>query len=573
MKRASMAVQMDTSPPTASAADKVNRLSKWLLWLSILSALFVVVVYPLIWLGIGSFQTPMGEWTFRNYQEVFTPYYLELLWNSIVFTVLATVIALAIGIPMAWAVARTDIPFKGFLRGASAVTFVLPPLLQAMAFVIMFQPNAGLVNSLLHDLFGVRPFDIYTFTGLVLVTALGVYPQSFLLVDSALRTMDPSLEEAATSVGAKRSRIIYKITLPLVLPAILTAANLTAIHNLVVFGPPAVIGIPGRIYVMATQIYIELSAFPPRLEFTASLAILFLTVAVMLLTFQTVMLQKRNYSTIVGKGMRPREIELKKWKWPVFGLCCLVVFVALILPVLVLGGLSFAKVWTSWFAPGNLTLDNYYKVLFVHDRTISSFRNTILLALATVATTLAAGLVISYIIVKTRHRIGRVLNYVGFLPYSIPGAIFTVGVILAFIRPPFVLYGTLGILLVCYFARFLPFAVQPLSAALRQIDDSLLEAGRVTGAKWLTIMRLIALPLLKFSILSTVLLVFVACAREVVSAILLASPNTETVMVVAYRLWEEGLVQETSALMMLLLAVVLVFFLIARGIIGNKMFD
>ena len=550
-----------------------DRALRWLLWACVLASLGVLVLYPLVWLIIGSFQTAFGAWTLGHYREVFSSYYLDLFWDTLVFTFLTTLCALVLGIPMAWLVARTDMPGKSLFRAASAVTYVLPPLFQAMAFVFIFQPNAGLMNLLCEYLFGTKPFNIFTFTGLVLVTALGAYPQSFLLVDSALRSMDPTLEEAATTVGASRWRTLRKITLPLVLPSILTGMNLTAIHCLVVFGPPAVIGIPAKIYVMATQIYAELSAYPPRLEFTAALSILFLGFAALLMTFQLFILRKRSFSTIVGKGMRPRDIALGRWKWPAFGLCASVVFVALVLPAAILVSISLSKVWTDWFRVGNFTFNHYINVLFVHTRTLQSIGNTLLLAITTVISTLTAGLVIAYIVVKTRNRGRHVLNYLSFLPYSVPGAVFTVGVILAFIRPPLVLYGSLAILVACYFARFLPFAIQPLAAALRQIDNSLLEAGRVVGAGWWRTAGRILLPLIKFSVLSTVLLVFVACLREVVSAILLAAPEIETMMVAAFRLWEEGSVQETAALMVVLLIMVLIFFVIARGLIGNRLYD
>ena len=557
------------SPPIAG----VGRAARWLLWGSVFAALALLVIYPVFWLIAGSFQTETGDWTLAHYREVFSAYYMKLLWDSLVYAMLSTAVAMLIGVPMAWAVARTDMPGKAFFRAASAVTFVLPPLFQAMAFVVIFQPNAGLMNVLFQALLGVKPFNIFSFTGLVLVTACGAFPQSFMLVDSALRSMDPALEEAATTAGASRWRVMTRITLPLVLPAILTAMNLTIINNLVVFGPAALIGIPAKIYVMASQIYVELTAFPPRLEFTAALAMLFLTFAALLLTFQMYVLRRRNFSTIVGKGMRPRELPLGRWRWVTCALFGLIVCIVLVFPAAILIFMSFAKVWTNWFAATNFTLAHYENVLFTRTQTLTAIGNTLLLAVATVATTLTAGFILAYIIVKTQVRSRQVLNYLTFLPYSIPGAVFTVGVILAFIRPPLVLYGTLWILVVCYFARFLPFAIQPLSAALRQIDDSLLEAGRVVGAGWWRTAQKITLPLVKFSVFSTIMLVFVACLREVVSAILLAAPDTETMMVTAFRMWEEGLIQETAALMVVLLVLVVAFFWIVRRAIGERMFN
>ena len=268
-----------------------------------------------------------------------------------------------------------------------------------------------------------------------------------------------------------------RITLPLVLPAILTAMNLTIINNLVVFGPAALIGIPAKIYVMASQIYVELTAFPPRLEFTAALAMLFLTFAALLLTFQMYVLRRRNFSTIVGKGMRPREMALGRWRWVACALFGLVVCITLAFPAAILVFMSFSKVWTNWFAATNFTLAHYENVLFTRTQTLAAIGNTLLLALVTVATTLTAGFILAYIIVKTRSRARQALNYLTFLPYSIPGAVFTVSVILAFIRPPLVLYGTLWILVVCYFARFLPFAIQPLSAVHCATDRRLPAGG------------------------------------------------------------------------------------------------
>lgn len=540
----------------------------WLVPMAVLAVIAVVlatfILYPMSRVVIGSFEDDVSHWTLANYQRVFTPYYLGVMGTTLLYAVATVAVALAMAVPIAWLVARTDMPARGFLRACILVTFVLPPLFHAMAFVFLFQPRAGLVNTWLDAWIGVRPFNIYSLFGMVIVTAFGLFPQGFLLIDTALRGIDPSLEEAAVVAGARQSQILWRVVLPLVLPAILSSVILGVIEVLAVFGPPAVIGIPAKIYVMSTQLFIELSGSPPRIEFCAALSMLFLTVATTLLLVQDWLLRQRSFATITGKGFQPRQVRLGAWRRPAFGFCLLIVTVGLIVPALVLAVMSISRVWIAGFTPGNLTLDFYRSALMGQERTLQSLTNTLLLSISTVVGTLACGLPIAWIVTRRGNWTARAVRFVTYLPFSIPATVFTVGVILAFIQPPLVLYGSLSIVAACYFGRFLPLAVQPLSDALRQIDGSLMEAARVVGSGMARTTAKITLPLLKYSVLSTSMLVFVACAREIVSIALLYSPGTETLMMTAMLLWDEGQVQITAALVMCILGLVAAFYALAR---------
>jgi len=554
------------SSATRFAAQMPRSLPGYILLFAILAG---TVLYPMYWLAIGSFRTEWGDWTLEHYREVFTPFYLQVMANTMLYAAATVAIAVPLGGSLAWLVARTDMPGRGVVKALVTITFVMPPLFHALAFVFLFQPQAGIVNNLLEPVIGLRPFNIFSFEGMVIATAFGLFPQAFLLIEAALRGVDPSLEEAASASGASQLRILRTVVLPLVTPAILTSVVLGLIEVLAVFGPPAVIGVPAKIFVMSSQVYIELTSAPPRIEFSAALAVLFLQIAILLLVLQEVLLRRRSYVTIIGKGFRPRLTRLRGWRWCAIGYCTLIVLIGLVIPTLILMLVSVSKVWAGGLSFDNFTLQYYLEAIRGDARAATGLTNTLLLAFATLAATLAVGLPVAWIVTRQRGLGAKVLRFVAFLPFSIPAVIFTVGVILAFINPPVVLYGTLAIILVCYFGRFLPLAVQPLSDSLRQIDGSLEEAARVVGSGSVRTMIWIVMPLLKFAVFSTSVMIFVACVREIVSIALLYSPGTETLMMTAMIYWEEGQIQLTAAIVVFILFAVAVFYGISR-LVGSR---
>ena len=542
------------------AADSAVHLAGRILLFAILGC---CIIYPIIWVVAGSFRSEEG-WTLAHYNEAFSSYYLRVIGTTLIYAAASVALSLALGLPLAWLLARTDMPFKGFIRGFAMITFVMPPLFHAIAYVFIFQPRAGLANQVLNAWFGIQPFNIYTLTGMVVVTALGLFPLTVLLVEAALHSIDPTLEEAAATSGAPPNQITRKIVLPVVLPAITSSAVLGFIEVLGVFGPPAVIGIPARIYVMSTQIFADLSGFPPKFEFAAAVAMVFLVIVALVLLLQDKLLRSGAYTTVTGKGFRARPVRLRRWKAAALGYAFLLMLVGVGIPSVVLVGISLSKVWSLGFSLNNITFEFYHEVLFGGDRMVASFANTLILAVCTSIATLVIGLQIATMTAHGGNLTARLARIVAFLPFSIPAVVFTLGVVLAYIRPPLALYGTLWIILICYFGRFLPFAVQPLSDGLRQIDRSLMEAGHVVGAGVFSVTLRVVLPLLKFATASTALLVFVACIREIVSIALLFSPRTETLMMTAMLVWAEGQVQLTAAIVVLLVIAVLLLFIVAR---------
>jgi len=528
-----------------------------------------IIVYPILWVFMGSVQNSQGQWTLENFGAIYNVYYLTIILRTLWYGACSVALSLVIAVPLAWVINRTDLGWKRTIRALVIVNFVMPPLFHALAFVFMFKPDAGFINNLFNSVFGIQPFDIYTFEGLVFATACGLYPLIFILVDATLRNIDPSHEEAAAICGSSRWKTVRTVTFPLVMPSILSGVLLGLLEVFATFGPPAIIGIPSKIYVMTTQLYVDLSSSPPRIERGAALSVIFLAIAYLLVFIQQKALRNRSYVTIGGKGIRHRLLPLGGWRWPILAVIALTIFISLLAPTLALVMVSFSKVWSAGFAPENLTFSYYHDALFLRSDIFSSFSNTVIVSLTTMFLAILLGGPIAWAVVKRGGPIANLLKLITFLPLSVPGVVFTIGVILTFIQPPLVLYGTLSIIVVCYLGRFLPFAVQPLSDALRQVDMSLIEAARVMGSSAGHIVRKITLPLLKGSLISAALLVFISCVREIVSIALLYSPGNSTLMMTAMLLWDEGQVQTTSALVVMILLIVVVFYLIVHALPKN----
>ena len=236
------------------------------------AALLVLTVYPMIWLLIGSLREKGGGFGLSNFLQLTSGLSsANVLLNSWIYAFGSAGVATVIGVVLAVLVARTDVPFKRVARLSAILAFVSPPWLTAMAYVYIASPNAGFVNQLLSSLAGVRPFDVQSMAGMIFVTALFLYSFVFLTVEAALASVDGSFEEAARVSGARPLRVMRTVTLPLVAPAIVSATAFSIIIAWGLFAVPAILGMPARIYVFSTQLYLFLSAFPPRLELAAAL--------------------------------------------------------------------------------------------------------------------------------------------------------------------------------------------------------------------------------------------------------------------------------------------------------------
>ncbi len=323
------------------------------------------------------------------------------------------------------------------------------------------------------------------------------------------------------------------------------------------FGPQAFLGLPAQITFLPTRIYGVIGAYPPRWSEASALSLALVLLTAVGLLLQRGYLERRSHTTVGGRGLRIEPTRLGNWKWPLLGFCGAVVFLSAVAPVVVLVVAAFSRSWIAGLVPGNFTLEHFKEALVsnqIAGRGIfNSFR---LAAVAGICATLV-GAAVAYIDLRTRARGRRLLDYLAILPLGLPGTVMAVGVLLAFIRPPFAIYGTIWILLVAYVARFVPLAARSANATLRQIDPSLEEAARISGASRLGAMWHVLLPLSRSGLAVAFLLVFIPALSELSATILLYTGGTETIAVAIYRLNDLGQLEVVAALAVFVITVTL----------------
>jgi iron(III) transport system permease protein len=519
-------------------------------------ALAFLVVFPLLTLLVSSFRGE-EEFTFEHFADALTGrLYVQALLNSLILGAWTALFSILIGVPLAWAVSRTNVPGKRLIHLTANLSYLSPPFLIAIAFVSLFSPNAGLINTFLRDVAGLPwlTFNVFSMAGLVLVTVLHTFPFVYLLASSALQSVDASYEEAAQILGAGKFRTALSITGPLVAPAILSGTLLAFVNGIALFGSQAIIGLPGRIVTLPTRIY-SLFDYPPQYGLASALSLLFIAITVIALYLQRSFLAKRSYVTLGGKGSRPQLIDLGPARWFVFGFCVLVFIVAIVLPYSTLLAVSFSKSWGLDFWKG-LTFANYKFVLVDYDVTRRAILNSTVLAVLAATFAVLLGAVIGWIDLRTKAPGRKLLDYIALIPLGLPGIVMAVALIQFWLAMPVALYGTLAILLLAYVGRYIPLGVRAANTALRQIDPSLEESARILGARWATTMREVTLPLMRPGLFAGWLLVFVPVIQELSASILLFSSSSITLAVAVYNLYETGYSEPVAALAMVNMVII-----------------
>ena len=519
-------------------------------------ALLVLIVLPLAFLFIGSL-TADGHVTLANFQEALSSrLYVQALRNSLVLGLWTAVLSVAIGLPLAWAVSRTNVPAKRFVHLTAVVSYLTPPFLTAIAFVNLLSPRAGLVNVFVRDVLGVPAltFNVFSMTGLVLVTVVHTFPFVYLLAASALESVDASMEESAQILGAGRWRTAAVITAPLVAPAALSGALVAFVNAIALFGSQAIIGLPGRVFTLPTRIY-ALFDYPPQYGLASAMSLVFVAITVVALYLQRRFLARRSYVTLGGKGSRPQLIDLGVARWCVFAFCAGVFVVAVAAPYLTLLAVSVSKSWGLQFWQ-NLTLAHYRFVLFEYDVTRRAIWNSVLLASATATLAVLLGSLVGWLDLRTMIRGRKMLDYVSLIPLGLPGIVVAVALIQFWLRMPLPIYGTLVIILLAYTGRYVPLGVRSANAAFRQIDASLEETARVIGAGWFRTFRSVTLPLARPGLFAGWLLVFVPALQELSASILLFSSGSITLAVAVYNLYETGSLEPVAALAIVTMVII-----------------
>jgi iron(III) transport system permease protein len=535
-------------------------------------ALLLIVAYPLCWLVFGAVGLP-GDFNLAFLVRAFThPANLASLTNTLILALSVGVVGVALGVPLAWTTARTDMPLRKLFHGLVGLAYILPPYLTSVSYIILLGPNAGYLNRALASVIGApgRSINIFSAGGVIFVIAMHVYALPYFLTYGALQSVDPALEESARMLGAGRWKVLRRVTLPLVAPAITGGALLAAVNSMALFGPQALIGLPAQIVYLPTRIYGALGGYPPHYADASALSIVLVLLTVIGLSVQRRFLARRSFVTVGGRGTRPARQALGALRWPLALVFLAVVGLSSIAPLAVLLAAAFSKVWTNPLTPDNLTFANFLAALIDNQIAARGVINSFKLAIAAATLAVLIGLAIAYLDLRTRLPGRRMLDYLGILPLGLPGTVLAVALLQAFIRFPLPIYGTLWILLVAYVARSMPIAVRGADGALRQVDVSLEEAARVAGASWLTALRRVLLPIMRPSLMLAWLLVFIPALGELSATILLYTNGTETISVAIFRLSDLGQLEVVAALSVVLIAAILLATLVTQWLAASR---
>jgi len=543
-----------------------------ILWVLLAAALLFLVINPLFRLVQTSLQdADTGDFTLLNYVAAFArPRYITAMVNSLKLGASVTGLCLLFAVPIAWAVSRTDMPCKGAVRMLVLGAFITPPYLGAIGWILLAGPNSGWLNQVWMAVTGAHEglFNIYSFEGLAFNIAIYSFPYIFIFTAAALDVVSSEMEDAANILGAGVIRTTLRITLPMVLPAIVGGAIVTFLEAIALFGSPALIAIPARFSVVTTQL-LQFFSQPIRAEVAAAYAVPLLLITVVLFGLQRWLVRRRGFVALTGKGGERRIMELGPWRWVMLGYAGFVLSLAVLLPYIVLLQAALAKAWGRGFSLDNLTLRNFYYLLFQHETAAQSVMNSFTYAAAAACIAITLGLSIAYIVSRRLLPYAGVLSFIAMAPFVVPGIVLAIAFYAAYAPPPFALYGTATILILAFATRFLPIGYVNADAAIRSINPEMEEAVRILGGGRLLAIRLVMAPLMKRSLIGAWLLVFIPATRELSSAMFLYGPHTRTMSVMLMDMSEEGNFEQLAALGFLLLVSTLVIVGGASALLGR----
>lgn len=585
---AAIAADIATAPRRAAYRSGSQRTALTWLWSGgVLVVLAFLVIYPVAMLLLGALTNTnpvvdgfgVFDLSFANFITVLgNPNVHVALANSLIACGGGTALAVIIGLTFSWVVVRTNTPCKRFIAAASMLPLFVPPLVAAVAWSILASPKSGLLNTFLAAMGIDWRFNIYSMPGMIAIFGIYYAPYVYMFTASALRNMDPSLEEAAEVSGASALRTMFTITFPLIAPAILSGMLLSFIVMLGIYGIPAVLGAPGDIPVLTTYIFKLTNWSPPLYSTAASVAIILMVVTGFLVWLQHRIVSRRSYTTVAGKAFRPALLNLGRWRYLTLGLAVVYLFVVVVLPTIALTIAAFRKfmfirTMASLFDERQYSLVHFDR-LFANPLAMRSIWNTMEVGIVTAIVGGLFAFAIGYTINRTNLPGRKSIDVISTLPVAIPGLVIGVAYLWAWIGLPGGLYGTIWILALAFVARFMPDTVKALSTSLMQIHRELEEAAWICGKGLLGTIRTIVLPLARPGVIAAMTLLFVLAIRELGSSLFLYTSNTMVMAVLLLDYYEGGNVGITAAfslVQMVLLAVVIgIANLLSRGARGTE---
>jgi iron(III) transport system permease protein len=531
---------------------------------------------PLLMLLYGSIRSaPIGEpgatYTIQNYVKAYfdKEFYLLLL-NSVYYALGTCTLTFLIGTFLAWVSERTNTPFKKLFVVMSLIPFIIPGILSTISWILLLSPKIGLINIVVRDLLGLNsaPFNVYSMWGMIWAESIHLYPLVFLLMSAAFRNMDTSLEEAALASGSSTFQTFWHVTLPLMRPAMFSLLLINFVRGIEAFEVPALIGVPAKISVFTTKIFLAIHQFPSDFGLAGAYAVTLLAISsVGVLLYGKLTRKEERYATVTGKGYRPRVIDLGAWKYFTLGISFLIFLLAVILPVFVLLWSSFIPYYgvPSRELMAKMTWANYQYIIN-YPLALTAFKNSFYLSVGSATLVMLLTSVIAWITVKTRLPGRALLDNMTFIPIAMPGIVLGVSLIWVYLTLPIPIYGTIWVLLLAYLTKFMPYGIRAASASMIQINKELEEASLTAGGTWFQTFRKVVLPLLMPGFTAGWIYISIIALRELSTSILLYSYNSTVLSIMAFDLWEGGQYTYVCAL-----GVLMVLLLIAMAFTARKL--
>lgn len=540
------------------------------LTVGVVSYLVLVPLFMLLYASVKSTEDKLPfeatAMTLGNYAAVLTsPATLPIFFNTLIFTAGSLAVGLPLAILLAWLVERTSIPGRTWIGSLILVPMTVPSLLSAIAWIQLLDPRTGWINIILRAILNssadIGPFDVYTLSSMCFVQGLRLVPSAYLMIAASFRAMDPSLEEQSAMAGRNVAQTTLRITLPIMRPALLAALIYFIIVVIESFDIPGLLGFTARIRVLSTAIYwaTHSEVGLPDYGLASALGAIILGIALLLMWgYHRLTAHQERFATITGKGYRPRQIDLGRWKMAATTFCAVYIFIGVLLPFLML-------LWTSvqpFYAPpsadslARVTFDGYFKI-WSDGSVARALRNTLILAIvASVATLFLAILVSWFVVRRGRHgdTAAKYLATVSFLPQCVPSIVIGLAFIFVYVRFPVPIYGTLWIIALAMTTRYLAYSSRATTAALVQVHGELEEASQMAGAPWLRTLRRVTVPLLAPAMINVFLWVAVHAMQELSMALMLYNPDTVVVSTMIWSMWQNGRTADAAVLGVVLIA-------------------
>jgi iron(III) transport system permease protein len=538
----------------------------FVLLVAVLGYLTLVPLLSLLW---NSFHPgwefgDVTSFTVASYSKVFGhERFFEMVWNTLIYGVGATFLAVGLGTVFAWLVERTNMPYRNVTYALLFAPVAIPGLIFAISYILLLSPQIGVLNKLLMFVFGLEqaPFDIYNLTGLIFVEGIRLTPGSFLMMSAVLKSMDPSLEEAAYTSGTGVFRTAGVVTAPLMLPGILAAFIYYFITVIESFEIPAIIALPVGLQLLTTKIFFATAGETsfPQYSVAAAVSILFVIVSALLIyLYSRATKHAERFTTVTGKAYRPRIIDLGRWRYAALAFTGLFFSFSVIFPLLVLiwGSLLPYLQPPSLAALSEASFDSYFRIGQIPDFGLA-LKNTAFMTVAVATITMLLSSLAAWFVVRARFRGGRLMDLLTFLPHAIPSIVVAIGLIVFHLRFNYIIpiYATIWIMIVGMTIKRLSYGSRIMIGTMFQLHKELEEASQTCGVGWLKTFFLITLRLLVPAFVNGWLYAAMLTIALFTIPVILYTPKTVVFSVLIWNLWQNARVQDACVVGVLMVAI------------------